>query len=93
MCLAVPGRIVHVIDGAAPFASAAVEFGGVRRTVNIACTPEAREGDYVMVHAGIAIARVNAEEAARILETLRELGLDEEPTEATAGEDPAETLR
>ena len=86
MCLALPGRIVQVTDGAAPFASAVVEFGGIRRTVNIACTPDALAGDYVMVHAGIAIARVNAVEAARILETLSELGLGDEPSAATGGD-------
>ena len=57
--------------------SAIVEFGGVRREVSMACVPDAAEGDYVMVHAGIAISRVDADEAARVLETLRELDLDE----------------
>jgi len=60
-----------------PFASAAVEFGGIRRQVNMVCVPEAREGDYVLVHAGIAISRIDADEAHRVLNTLAELGLDE----------------
>jgi hydrogenase expression/formation protein HypC len=77
MCLAVPGKIVELRETAPPFASAVVEFGGVRREVSVACVPEAGEGDFVMVHAGIAISRVNADEAARVLETLRELDLDE----------------
>lgn len=77
MCLAVPGKIVERITNDPPFASAVVEFGGVRREVSIACVPEAAEGDYVMVHAGIAISRVDADEAARVLETLRELDLEE----------------
>ena len=77
MCLALPGKIVELRETAPPFASAIVEFGGVRREVSVACVPEANEGDYVMVHAGIAISRVNADEAARVLETLRELDLDE----------------
>jgi len=77
MCLAVPGRIVQLLEAAPPFSSAIVEFGGVRREVSVACVPEASEGDYVMVHAGIAISRVNAEEAARVLRTLEELDLDE----------------
>jgi hydrogenase expression/formation protein HypC len=77
MCLAVPGKIVELLEADPPFASAVVEFGGVRRRVSVACVPEAAEGDYVMVHAGIAISRVNAEEAARVLQALRELDLDE----------------
>jgi hydrogenase expression/formation protein HypC len=81
MCLAVPGKIVALRQSAPPFASAIVEFGGVRREVSVACVPEAAEGDYVMVHAGIAISRVNAREAARVLDTLRELDLDEPMSE------------
>ena len=78
MCLAVPGRVVRWIDRTPPFATAAVEFGGVRREVNLACTPEAEIGDYVLVHAGIAITRIDADEAARVLATLQELDLDED---------------
>ena len=77
MCLAVPGKIIELRQTEPPFASAIVEFGGVRREVSVACVPEAIQGDFVMVHAGIAISRVNADEAARVLETLRELDLDE----------------
>jgi hydrogenase expression/formation protein HypC len=93
MCLAVPGKVVQVTGGDAPFALALVEFGGVRRTVNIACTPDALEGDYVMVHAGIAISRVNAEAAARILEALRELGLDDPESDAARSGGPGEAAR
>ena len=46
--------------------------------MSVACVPDASEGDYVMVHAGIAISRVNADEAQRVLETLAELDLEEE---------------
>ncbi len=59
------------------FAAAIVEFGGVRREVSVACVPDAALGDYVMVHAGIAISRVDAIEAARVLRTLRELDFEE----------------
>ena len=77
MCLAVPGQIVEVRNLEPPFTSAVVDFGGVRRDVCMACVPHAAVGDYVMVHAGIAISRVNAEEAARVLRTLRELEMDD----------------
>ena len=52
--------------------SARVDFGGVRRAVSIAFTPEAREGDWVLVHVGFALAQVDEEEARRTLELLDE---------------------
>lgn len=78
MCLAVPGRIVEWTKRRAPFSSAHVEFGGVRREVSMACVPEAREGDYVLVHAGIAISTIDAAEAQRVLATLAELQLTDD---------------
>jgi hydrogenase expression/formation protein HypC len=75
MCLAVPGRVVEWIERESPFARAAVEFGGVRRQVSMAFVPEANEGDYVLVHAGIAITRIDADEAVQVVETLNELDL------------------
>lgn len=78
MCLAVPGRVVEWIDRTPLFSSAAVDFGGVCRTVNMACVPEAVEGDYVLVHAGVAITSINAAEAERVLATLAELQLEED---------------
>ena len=75
MCLAVPGKLVHWIDHEAPFARALVEFAGVGREVSMQCVPDAAVGDYVLVHAGIAINRVDAAEASRILETLDDLDL------------------
>jgi hydrogenase expression/formation protein HypC len=78
MCLAIPGKVIELRSTEPPFASALVEFGGIRREVNMACVPQAVEGDYVMVHAGIAISRVDSDEAARVLESLRNLELDDE---------------
>ncbi|MCA9102584.1 MAG: HypC/HybG/HupF family hydrogenase formation chaperone [Pirellulales bacterium] len=77
MCLAIPGRVVEWIERDGLFARARVEFGGVGRDVNMQCTPDADVDDFVLVHAGIAISRVDADEAARILEALAELQLDE----------------
>jgi hydrogenase expression/formation protein HypC len=84
MCLAVPGKVVELTSHDPTFASAIVAFGGIQREVSVACVPEAVVGDYVMVHAGIAISRVDALEAARVLRTLQELNL-EEPDEPTTG--------
>ena len=77
MCLAVPGKIIEWTERESPFAQAVVEFAGVRRTVSMECVPAAAEGDFVLVHAGIAITKIDAEEAARVLTTFAELGLVE----------------
>jgi hydrogenase expression/formation protein HypC len=67
MCLAIPGRILAQ-DGA----FAVVDFGGVRRRIGTALTPEAAEGDYVLVHAGMAIQIIDLAEAERMLALIRE---------------------
>ncbi len=77
MCLAVPGKVVELFDAQSPFTAGLVEFAGVRWAVSLACVPEAREGDYVLVHAGVAITRIDAAEAAKVLEALEQLDLDE----------------
>jgi len=71
MCLAVPGKIIE-IDRTADPPMAKADFGGVRQRVCIAWVPEARVGDYVIVHVGFAISRLNEEEARRTLELLGE---------------------
>jgi hydrogenase expression/formation protein HypC len=68
MCLAIPGRVLSR-DGRG---SAKVDFGGVRRTVSVAFTPEAREGDWVLVHVGFALAQIDEDEAQATLELLGE---------------------
>jgi hydrogenase expression/formation protein HypC len=73
MCLAIPGKVVRWIDNDPLLASALVEFGGVTRACHMACVPEAQVGDYVVVHAGVAIARVDANAAARTLAELASL--------------------
>jgi hydrogenase expression/formation protein HypC len=74
MCLAVPGRIVEIGSDAGPLRSGRVDFGGVLRRVNLAFVPEAAPGDYVLVHVGFAIARVDDDEARRALEHFRAIG-------------------
>jgi len=75
MCLGVPGRIDALDDtaGAACARRGRVDFGGVQRTVSLALVPEAVPGDYVIVHAGIAIARLDEARALETLALLREL--------------------
>jgi hydrogenase expression/formation protein HypC len=73
MCLAVPGKLLS-IAGDDPFArTGKVSFGGILKEVNLTCVPEAKVGDYVIVHAGLAISVLDEEEAARTLEYLQEI--------------------
>jgi hydrogenase expression/formation protein HypC len=64
---------VRWVDTDPLLAVAEVEFGGVTRPCHMACVPEARVGDFVVVHAGVALALVDAEEAARVLAELASL--------------------
>jgi hydrogenase expression/formation protein HypC len=74
MCLAVPGRIVEAreIDG---MRVGRVQFGGITRQAYLDFVPEAQCGDFVMVHVGFAISRVDAAEARRTYELLEQMGL------------------
>ncbi|QGQ26028.1 HypC/HybG/HupF family hydrogenase formation chaperone [Gimesia benthica] len=76
MCLGIPGKIVRWLEREGVFAQAEVEFDGVRRVVHMACVTEAEEGEFVIVHAGIAISRVDPEEAEQIFKTLAAMGDD-----------------
>lgn len=70
MCLGVPGRVIEWTVRDDVFGRAIVEFAGVRRECQMACVPDAVPGDYVVVHAGLALCRINAEQAEL---TLRQL--------------------
>ena len=78
MCLGIPGRIVEIDDAASKLAT--VDVGGVRRQVNIACIVddehpvESCVGDWVLVHVGFAMSRIDEAEAAETLRILTELG-------------------
>jgi hydrogenase expression/formation protein HypC len=77
MCLAVPGQIVS-IEGEGDLRMARVNFGGIVKDVNLAYVPEAKTGEYVIVHVGFALSVVDEEEAKRTLGYLQELGELEE---------------
>jgi hydrogenase expression/formation protein HypC len=74
MCLAVPGKILDTEERSG-CRVARVQFGGITKEACLDFVPEADVGDYVMVHVGFAISRVNAEEAARTYELLEQMGL------------------
>ena len=78
MCLGIPGRIVKIDDVAKKLAT--VDVSGVRRQVNIACIVNEQHpvascvGDWVLIHVGFAMSRINEAEAAETLKILTELG-------------------
>jgi hydrogenase expression/formation protein HypC len=78
MCLGIPGRIVKIEDAANMLAI--VDVGGVRRKVNIACIVDEENpvssciGDWVLIHVGFAMSRLDEAEAAETLRILTELG-------------------
>ncbi|MBI3864126.1 MAG: HypC/HybG/HupF family hydrogenase formation chaperone [Planctomycetia bacterium] len=74
MCLAVPGKIIRWINHDPVLAAAEVEFGGARRVCSMACVPEAAAGDYVLVHAGVGITRIDEEAARLVFEELKNAG-------------------
>lgn len=83
MCLAVPGKILTVAGDEPLQRTGKVSFGGIVKEVNLACVPEAQAGDYVIVHVGVAISRLDEAEAQRVFEYLRQM---QELDELQAGE-------
>ena len=74
MCLAIPGELLS-IAGDDPLArTGRVSFGGIVKEVNLACVPDARVGDFVTVHVGLALSVVDRAEAERVFDYLREVG-------------------
>ncbi len=77
MCLGVPGKILSVEQDT--LLMGLVSFGGIKKRICLAYTPEAGVGDYVIVHVGFAISRIDPEAAERTLTYLTEIGqVDEE---------------
>jgi hydrogenase expression/formation protein HypC len=73
MCLAVPGRVIDVTREHGVLMGR-VDFGGVVRQACLEHVPETQKGDYVLVHVGFALSRIDEHEAARIFTLLAELG-------------------
>lgn len=78
MCLAIPGEIVEIHGDDPLTRMARVRFGGVIREASLAYVPEAKPGDYVLVHAGFALQTIDEEEARRTLELIEQMGGAEE---------------
>ena len=71
MCLAVPGKILSIAGDDPLLRAGRVSFGGIVKEVNLAYTPEARVGDYVIVHVGFALSTVDEEEARQVFGSLK----------------------
>ena len=78
MCLAIPARVVQIGDGD----QAIVDLGGVRKDVSLALVEDVAVGDYVIVHVGYALTRLDPEEAERTLALMAEAGLTSQAQEA-----------
>lgn len=83
MCLAIPGKIKsirHEYDGKIKMAK--VSFGGIVKDATLDMVPDAEVGDYVLVHVGVAISKVDETEAKRVFEYLENMGETDELTES-----------
>ncbi len=74
MCLAVPGKVLEIVGDDPLLRAAKVSFAGVIKLVSLTCTPDARLGDYVLVHVGVAISTIDEQEAAETFRYLRQMG-------------------
>ncbi|MET7381621.1 HypC/HybG/HupF family hydrogenase formation chaperone [Streptomyces sp. NPDC005526] len=77
MCLAVPGKVVAIDDSADPL-TGLIDFGGVQKQACLEYLPDVRVGEYVIVHVGFALQRLDEESARASLELFEQLGLLEE---------------
>jgi hydrogenase expression/formation protein HypC len=74
MCLAVPGKVLDVQGDDPLIRTARVSFAGVIKQISLACAPEAKVGDYVLVHVGVAISIVDQAEAEQTYAWLKQMG-------------------
>lgn len=79
MCLAIPGKIISIEETDDLMRSGKVSFGGIVKDINLAYVPEAKVGEYVIVHVGFALSTMDEEEAQKTLNLLEEMegGFDE----------------
>jgi hydrogenase expression/formation protein HypC len=73
MCLAIPGKLIEISQDAHGVRMGKANFGGTVKQVCLEYTPEVKAGDYVLVHVGFALGKVNEEEAARTYRLLEEM--------------------
>ena len=83
MCLAIPGKVTSISGEDPLMRTGKVDFGGILKEVSLAYVPEAQLGDYVIVHVGFALSRVDEAEAQQVFDYLRQM---EELSELEEGE-------
>ena len=74
MCLGVPGKVVSIESSAVDMPMGVVSFGGITREVCLAYTPDVKVGEYVLVHVGFAISKLDEDHALEVFRTLKEMG-------------------
>ncbi len=74
MCLGVPGKVVEVFRNELGLLFGKVQFGGIVKEVNLSYTPDVKVGDYVVVHVGFAISKIDEEEARQVFAFLERMG-------------------
>jgi hydrogenase expression/formation protein HypC len=89
MCLAIPGKVTSISGDDPLMRSGKVDFGGILREVSLAYVPEVKVGDYVIVHVGFALSRVDEAEAQQVFDYLREMEELSGLEESRAGVSPA----
>jgi len=80
MCLAVPGEVIRIDDGSSGLAMGTVSFGGIKKQVCLAYVPDVRVGEYVLVHVGFAISKIDEQEAEQVFAALEKMGRDKDPS-------------
>jgi hydrogenase expression/formation protein HypC len=88
MCLGIPGKLLEIRTGdGMPMGK--VEFGGISKDICLAYLPDAEVGDYVLVHVGFAISKIDEQEASEIFSYIEQIGelseLGDEPSEPATG--------
>lgn len=73
MCLAIPGKLIEISQDSQGMRMGRADFGGIVKQVCLEYTPEVNAGDYVLVHVGFALGKVDEEEAARTYQLLEEM--------------------
>ncbi len=74
MCLAVPGKVISISGDEPLYRTGKVDFGGIIKEVSLAYIPDVQIGEYVIVHVGVALSKVDAAEAEQVFEYLAQMG-------------------
>jgi hydrogenase expression/formation protein HypC len=92
MCLAIPGKVIDIEEDPHGVKMARANFGGIVKQVCLEYTPEVQPGDYVLVHVGFALGRINEAEAIRTYKALEEMQQLGELEEVTDDSQPTQSV-